>query len=403
MAFGRESAKRIEVEKDHLKLRFILAAIAIIIALVAFGYGIHALLNRNSGWQTIEAYPSGADCSGDFSFQYYFEEGTSATAQYKAVGALYTVALEEAYQLFYAEEGLADINARPNTAVEIAPALYRALEMIQSSRNRCLYLAPVYEEYKRVFLVENEMEASRYDPGQNDEIGTYVAEIAAFANDSSEINLELLGSNSVCLKISDAYLSFAKENGITVFLDFDWMKNAFIVDYVADAMVENGYSSGYIASYDGFTRNLDNRGLNYSFNLFDRIGNQIYRPAVLEYTAPMSIVYLRNYPLSDADRWHYFSFPDGRITTAFVDPQSGMNKSATDNLVAYSEETGCAEILLNISPIYLTDQLNVSALETLSEKQVYALWFENTELKHTQDAVSLTATEDAVTGGYQIP
>lgn len=393
--------KRIEVEEKHLKLRIVLVVLAIIIAVTAFSYGIHALLKRNSGWQSVDAYPSGVDCSGDFTLQYYFDGiGSSATVEYKAVSAVYTTALEEAYLLYDSEGYLAEINAHPNEEVEVDPTLYRALEMIQTAGNRCLYLAPVYVEYNRVFLPQNEDEAARYDPGQNDEIAAYVAELAAFANDPSQIDLELLGQNRVRLNVADQYLTYAKENGITEFLDFGWMRNAFITDYIADALLQNGYKSGYIASFDGFTRNLDESGQSYSFNLFDRLDNAVYCPAIMSYTAPMSMVYLRNYPLSNADRWHYFSFSNGQIASVFVDPQDGMTKSATDNLVAYSESASCAEILMEISPVFLTDVLDEAALETLPEQGIHAIWFEGTVLKHTQESLQLTETEDAKTVGY---
>lgn len=391
------------MENKHLKLRIVLVVLAILIAVTAFSYGIHALLRRNSGWQSVDAYPSGVDCSGDFTLQYYFDAvGASATVEYKGVSAVYTTALEEAYLLYYPEGGLAEINSHPNEDVEVDPALYRAIEMIQAAGNRALYLAPVYVEYDRIFLHQNEDEAARYDPGQDDEIAAYVAEMAAFANDPAQIDLELLGGNQVRLNVADGYLSYAKENGITEFLDFGWMKNAFITDYIADALIQGGYRTGYITSYDGFTRNLDERGQGYSFNLFDRLGNAVYCPAVMSYTAPMNVVYLRNYPLSNADRWHYFSFSNGQIASVFVDPKDGMSKSATDNLVAYSENTGCAEILLEITPIFLADELDEAALENLSEQQIYTVWFEGTQLKCTQESLIIAATEDAATAGYKI-
>lgn len=394
--------KRIEVENMHLKLRIVLVILAIVIAVAAFGYGIRAILDRNSGWQTVDAYVDGVDCSSDFVVQYYFgSAGVSATTEYKAVSALYTTALEEAYQLFYPEGGLAAINAQPNTPVETDPVLYHALELIQSTGNRCIYLAPVYEEYDRVFLCENEVEAARYDPGQDDEVGAYVAQVASFANDPDKINLELLGDNRVRLNVSDEYLSYAAENGIEEFLDFGWMTNAFIADHIAATLAGGGYTLGYVSSYDGFIRNLDSSGQSYSLNLFDRLDNVIHRPAVMEYTGAMSIVSLRNYPMSDADRWHYFSFPNGRIATAFVAPEDGMSKSATDNLVAYSEDAGCAEILLEIAPIFLADELDEAALEALAEQQIYLVWFEGPVLKHTQQSLQLTETEDAKTMGYQ--
>lgn len=401
MTRGHGSARRIEVEDKHLKLRIVLMVLAIIIAVTAFSYGIHALLRRNSGWQSVDAYPDGVDCSGDFTLQYYFDAvGASATVEYKAVSAVYTTALEEAYQLYYPEGGLAEINAHPNEDVEVAPALYRAIETIQAAGNRSMYLAPVYVEYDRIFLHQNEDEAARYDPGQDDEIAAYVAELASFANDPTQIDLELLDGNRVRLNVADDYLAYAKENGITEYLDFGWMKNAFITDYIADVLIQSGYKTGYIASYDGFTRNLD-ESQSYSFNLFDRLDDAVYCPAVMSYKGPMSIVYLRNYPLSNADRWHYFSFSNGRIASVYVDPEDGMSKSSTDNLVAYSAGASCAELLLEIAPIYLTNVLDEAALEMLAEQQIYTVWFEGPVLKHTQESLQLTGTEDAKTMGYQ--
>lgn len=400
----RKPVNRIEVENKHLKLRILLAVIAAAIAVAAFGYGIHSLLNRNAGWQSVDAYVDGVDCSSDFVLQYYFDSvGASATTEYKAVSALYTTALEAAYQAFYPGGSLAEVNAHPNAVVEVHPALYAAIELIQSAGNRCLYLGPVYDEYDRVFLYEDELESARYDPGQNAEIGAYVAKIAAFAVNPEHIDLELMGEHRVRLNVSEDYLSYAAENSIEEFLDFGWMLNAFIVDHVAQTLVENGYTKGYINSYDGFIRNLDNRGLSYSLNLFDRLDNAIHQPAVMSYSGPISVVSLRNYPLTDADRWHYFSFSDGRIVTAYVDPKDGMSKSATDNLLAYSESVGCAQIMLGIAPIYLADILDETALEALADREIDSIWFDGTVLKHTQKSVSLTANQDAQSVGYQIP
>lgn len=398
--------KRIEVEHVNWKLRIVLVILAVVIAVAAFSYGINSILDRNSGWQAVEAYVDGVDCSSDFVLQYDFgSTGATATVEYKAVSALYTTALEEAYQAFYPSGGLAAINANPNTVVETDPVLYRALELIQSAGNRCLYLGPVYDEYDRIFLHENEVEAARYDPGQDEEIAAYVSQSAAYANDPSHINLELLSENRVRLNLSEEYLAYAKENGIEEFLDFGWMTNAFFVDHIAETLVENGYTMGHISSYDGFTRNLDKRDFSYSLNLFDRLDNTIHQPAVMNYTGPMSIVSLRNYPMTDADRWHYFSFANGRIATAFIDPEDGMSKSSTDNLVAYSESAGCTEILLEIAPIFLADELDEVALDNLSEQQmqIQTVWFEDTQLKCTQESLMLAATEDAETAGYKIP
>ena len=85
----------------------------------------------------------------------------------------------------------------------------------------------------------------------------------------------------------------------------------------------------------------------------------------------------------------------------YVDPKDGMTRSSTDNLVAYSQQTTCSEMLMDLAPIFLTDALDESALDALAEREIYTVWFEGTTLKHTQDSLQLTGTEDAKNMGYK--
>ena len=121
----------------------------------------------------------------------------------------------------------------------------------------------------------------------------------------------------------------------------------------------------------------------------------------MSYTAPMNMVYFRNYPLSNADRWHYFSFANGHIASIYVDPKDGMSKSSTDNLVTYSRQATCSEMLMELAPIFMTEELDEAALDALAEREIYAVWFEGTALKHMQESLQLTGTEDAKIMGYQ--
>lgn len=394
----------------NTKGRIILIALLVVVAVVALAIGFTSLLGEDSGWREVEITTKEVNCSADFVLNYDFGgSGVSATAENRQITELYTRASVDAYRIFstavFEDQlfNLAYVNTHINQWITVDGALYRAFEQVQMHHNRSLYLAPIYVEYNRMFLCEDEGEAKQYDPAHNEELIPYLADLARFANDPAMIDLELGENNTVCLHVSDEYLAFAEEYGIEAFLDFGWLKNAFICDFIADILVENGFTNGYLASYDGFTRNLDARGQSYSMNLFDRLDNLIYRPAVVEYDGPMSIVSLRNYPMGDADRWHYFAFSDGRIATAFVDPVDGMDKSSTDNLVAYSDEVGCAEILLNVAGIFVADKLDETALESLPQKGINALWFEGAVLKCTQESLVLAPTEDAQTAGYQIP
>ena len=347
--------RRIELENAKpTKLRIALIVLALVVAAAAFTAGIRALLDQGSGWQTVDAYPEGVDCSGDFVLQYYFGEGgASDTVSSKKLSGLYTLALEEAREAFYPQGALAAVNASPNEAVEVPSALYQALEKIEAAGDRSVYLAPVYALYGQVFLTEDEDEARRLDPTYNGELGAYAAEVAAFASDPDAVCVELLGEDRVQLRVSEEYLAFAEENGIEAFLDFGWMTNAFIADHVAETLLRGGYTTGYLASFDGFTRTLGPAGMNYSLNLFHREGTEILLPAVLDYAAPVSIVSLRDYPMSEADRWHYFTYSDGSVTTVFADPATGLSRSSLSELTVYAESSGCVELLLAAAPVFI--------------------------------------------------
>lgn len=393
MARKLKPIREVALENKNFKLRVVLLAVCLVVAFVSIGVGISMLVNKQAGWQRVEIAANETNCSSEFTLQYCFGQGElSATEEYRSVSQLYSQACEEGYRYFYTEGELAQINAAPNQAVAVSQPLYRALEQIQEANSRYLYLAPVYVEYNRVFLCETEAEASRYDPSQDPELAKWLAELAAYSADPKMVNLELLGDNTVKLFVSAEYLAFAQEYEITEFLDFGWMRNAFIADHIADTLADAGFTRGYTASYDGFTRNLDPGS--YDQNIFHRQENEIHRPAVISYTGPAAVVFLRDYPMSAADRWHHFAFSDGHVVTSMADPADGSNKSALPELVAYGNGKTCAEILLQLAPVYISDTLDRDGLIALAQQGIHSVWCEEQVLLYTQKELTVTLTAD---------
>jgi len=375
----------IELSDANKKPRLILICVLVVIAAAAFAVGIVSLVKGEPGWRTIEVTTGEVNCSEEFVFQYYFPSTRgAASAANKQIVSLYTEATQKAYWLFNADDtheeikNIAYLNRHPNEAVTVDPVLYDALALLEGSGNRHLYLAEVYSLYDNVFLSETDGEAAAQDPARNEEMWDYVNQILAFANDPAHVSVELLGNNQVRLAVSEEYLAFADENEFSNFLDFHWMKNAFIVDYFAQVMSDAGHTDGYIGSYDGFTRNLMNAEESFSFNVFDRMENEINLVARMEYDKPMSIVFLRNYPMANLDRWHYYIYADGTGATAYVDPVDGLSKTAAANLVSYAQNTGCAEILLEMLPAYLNKSLDEAVLQSMAEQQIYSIWCKDT-------------------------
>lgn len=389
--------QRVELSDANVKLRMILIVVLLAVAAVAVIVGVSSALETEAGWQRIEVQSMQKNCGDDFVLDYDFtDSGSNATAGFKKLTTLYSTACEDAFRIFSpdvqggAYANVHDLNASPNETVTVEPALYQALALVRQYRSRSIYLGGVYAEYGRIFSAETEVEAASYDPVQNEQQRKYIAELASFAADPAMIDILLLGENQVKLQVSDAYLAFAQANEIEALIDFGWMKNAFIADYLAQVLTDNGFTDGYLASFDGFTRNLDRRGSTYSQNVFDRSGSDIYMPAVLHYAVPSAIVFLRDYPLSKADGWHYYAFSDGRIASMLIDPADGMDKAAVDSLLSYGQDQSCAQLLLQVAPVLIADEFSAASLQAMAAEGIYSIWCEDQRICYTDEQAVLT-------------
>lgn len=382
--------KHIELSEEKIRLRTLLLVILIVIALASFGYGINTLFSAEPGLQEITVLsPGGLNCGDDFTFYYNIgANGNSATAEFKAVRTLYSQAAVDAYQLFNADMEFDDcrnlwyINNHVNEEIAIAPALYDAFVLLEESGMRYHYLAPMYEMYFSLFHCEHDYETVDYDPYINEDLRQFYEETAFFTNDSDAIALELLGNNTIRLHVSDAYLSFAEENSITRFIDLFWLKNAFAADYIADILLENGYSSGTLISDDGFIRSLDDgTGNEYAFVFSHRDGAVVSDLFTKNFSGTVSIVYLRDYPLSDGSG--YYVYEDGEIRSPFVDTADGLCKSSIPELAAFSTTLSCAETALKVAPIYISDTFDEDAIQALIREDITSYYFIDNELRYT--------------------
>lgn len=377
--------QKIQLSEKNSQWRFVAFLIVVMIAVFAFGYGLTMLLNGEPGWREIEV-PSSAEvnCSEDFIFQYYVGgSGASASADQRMVTSLYRDACVKAYQLFTIDAEFENINnmyylnRHPNEVVEVDSVLYQALEKAMSYNNRNLFLAPVYEQYENLFYCNDDVETINYDPYQNDEIKAEFTRIAELISDKGMIDLQLLGDDQVMLYIADEYMQYANEVMITNYIDFNWMRNAFIIDYLADTMIEHQYTLGSISSCDGFVRNLDDSETGYSFNLYDRQGQTVYPAAVMQYNGAKSIVYLKNYPMTSLDAQWYYEMNNGEIRTMHLDVADGLCKSAVNNLVSYSDTAECADLLLQMIPVYISNQWEADKLSGWKEEGIFYVYFED--------------------------
>ena len=218
---------RIELSEENIRIRWILIAVFLSIAVVSIGMGLYGFLNTQPGWNEVTVTSDQPNCGTEFTLMYDFSDaGGNASAVNKSLTELYSGAAEKAYKLFspdVTEEGLhnlAYLNAHVNEVVTVEETLYQAFALLAEYENRLVYLAPVYREYDRIFRSESDMEAENYDPAKNSEVMAYISELVTYSSDPERIDLELLGDNQIRLNVAEKYLAFAQENGIEAFLDF---------------------------------------------------------------------------------------------------------------------------------------------------------------------------------------
>lgn len=376
---------RIEVSEKNKKLRQILIVVLLAVAVVAITTGIMAALNKDTGWQSVQVTTQERNCSQNFIFQYNFSgSGAEATALNKQLEAAYGAATVKAYQLFTPDEAVEGvhnihhINRHVNEVITVDPVLYAAFQKLEGTR--WLYLGPVYAHYNHLFYGASDAYVAQLDPAVSTEAADFVAAAASFAADEGAIRLELLGDNQVKLHVSGDYLAFAQAEEIKNFIDFSYMTNAFVIDYLAESIQALGLTQGYLVSVDGCTRNLD-AGNDYSMNLFDRVDNMIYPAAVMHYRGPASIVFVKNYPTAESDSMYRVS--GDHIVFPYVDLADGMYRSSVNNLVSYSSRMGCADVLLRMLPSFVGDTFTVP-------EGVSSVWFADTVLCYNDPAITIS-------------
>ncbi len=379
----------VEISEKHLGLRIALLALLVVVALYAFGYAINTWISTEPGWQTISATSTSQNCGDDFTLLYNLGAGEmGATAERRALIQLYNDLTVTGYELFTSDEEIEDcyniyyINQHPNEIIEVDPVLYEAFSVLDESGTRYLYLADAYSVYFSMFYAESDDEAAEYDPTKNTQMGEFYLELGQYISNPVHVNLELLGDNQICLKVSNEYLAFAQENGLEKLIDFGWMKNALILDYIADSLIENGYTRGNLSSVDGFARGLGTDSeTEFYFTLYHREGNVISEVADIVYAGGMSCVYLHDYPLTDDDlQTRYYVYDDAEIRSLYIDPQDGVSKASLPELVVCSDELGCAQTALAAAGVFIADSFDEDALTGLAASGIASCYYADGEL-----------------------
>lgn len=375
---------RVEISEKNKGLRLIAAIALLVIGVAGITVGIMSALKQDNGWQGIQISTQERSCAENFVLQYNFSQsGGQATAVNQKLRTVYAEACVKAYQQFTPDEEIPGvnnvyhINHHPNEVVVVDPMLYAAFEKVTGTPY--LYLGPVYAHYYSIIFNASESAVTQLDPATSEEARAYLHRVMDFVSDPEAVKLELLRDNQVKLHVREDYLAFAAEEELELFIDFAYLTNAFIIDYLADVLTAEGLTAGYLVSADGYTRNLCDLG-KFNFNIFDRVENLIYPAGVMEYQGPVSIVYFKDYPTAASDV-NYRENQD-HFVHLFADPADGMYQTSVENLVSYSYDSGCVDVALKMLPSFVGEHFTVPA-------GVYSIWCEDGVIFYNDETISI--------------
>ena len=156
------------------------------------------------------------------------------------------------------------------------------------------------------------------------------------------------------------YLDFAEEHNVHSFIDFAYMKNAFIIDRMAKELVDSGFTNGLITSYDGYTRTLSSQEC--TFDLFSSIEKKEYYVGMAQLGGNYASVNLHAFGTNNRDVKLHYKYDDGAYAHCYFDMEDSISKCSADGLLVYSENKNCSDLLLSVLPIWISDNLDTAAL-----------------------------------------
>ncbi|MBQ1376449.1 MAG: hypothetical protein IIY77_00625 [Lachnospiraceae bacterium] len=387
MSLFRPPREDIEIDIKHPKLRIALVIGLIVIAAVSLGYGITGLLSTKTGWQEVSYVGTdNENAAGEFSLNVYLKGGFMDQSG-KQLSALYSEESRKAYRIIDPEttyEGvgnLALLNEHPNEEVELDPALYDFLKKLDESGLRVLYLGPVYEAWRGLFLCLDDAETAEFDPVVNETVRDFIKKASSYANDPDAVSLEFYDGYKAKLAVSAEYQAFFEEENCSVYLDTYWFRNAFLADYLTDKLIKAGVNRGYLIAKDGFIRCFDKQE-DYYLPLTSWNNGQPVSPTVLTYTGPSSFVIYRGFPLQDTTTDIYYIFRDGRLVNGYIDPKDGEGHLEKEEVVVYSHETDCTGLLKASLPAVLQGK-DADLLEALQQEGIFAVFTEGGKITAT--------------------
>ena len=295
--FDSERDEQLVLSTRHIKLRTVLFVLAFLVAIFSFVYGIRQMMHKDPGIYEVEANPDVENKMYDHGFHLYynFEGGSGEIRQKQSeLGDFYSISLGRVVKEldpvneYESIVSLAALNNHPGEEIELSEELVTVLKDAQSrgSNVYSLYNGPLYALWEDVLSLSEPLES---DPLNDPNVAE---RIEAFRALEEGVHGELrFNGNKVTYMPGEGYLDFIAENEYPAnYIDLNLLHDAYVLRLVADDLVRNGWTNGFLQSDSGvlvFLGEVDIEGLNLCG--FDSGNNTLKNVAVLPASAVMAM------------------------------------------------------------------------------------------------------------------
>ena len=251
--------------KRKIIIRAILLGVAIIVAVIAFSIAMKSYLHKDPGYFTIDADRAEEALlySHGVMLTCYFDGSSNEIREaMNVVRGEYSATLLRMYKLldpvneYEGFVNLAYLNAHLGEDVEIGLELYDILNSayaLTANGRFNMFAGALWGEWQGISVLESQAD---FDPLLNPDEAERIRAISACVGELSNFEYSIVDANAhiVRITVSEEYETLVRELEITApLIDLAYLKEAFELEYTADAIERAGYTNGYLVTDEGLT------------------------------------------------------------------------------------------------------------------------------------------------------
>ncbi len=393
--------EQLTVPTDHIWLRIIGFALALLVAVSAISYGVVNIGRKEAGYQKVDALPDGDAVlyAKDIRFYVYLDgDSDRIKSKLNTIRSAYSAALLRCCKLLDAEteyEGVSNVatlNAHIGEDVAVSEELWRVLldaqEKTREQKGYNVFDGAFYRAWQDIRILENPED---FDPLRSEEERERLAKLCEAGQDLSRFELVPVDAEKhiLRLEVSEDYRNLLRElEQEGPILDLGLLHDAYELRLLSEAMEREGCRDGYLSAASGVTVTLSgNRAGELSlYGLKDGAPAPAAERAA---NSDLAVSAAHAFALDELQAGYYAL--DGQLRHPWL-PASGLYRNLLLSALVVTDDP-VKSCYVNLQLFDAPDLPTLRALAAASDAEVALILNDGTQLVYT-DSEAIKARED---------